>query len=601
MERLQEQVTLYRERDHERRIDIETRKSEIREAIAMQYGPWQAGFITESHGIQESASGVSVVVKERLAELELAIEDRGWQRELAQSTFEFSRWGIRLIILMCRLYRIKNTLIQRGILVSCFYVFGRFDPGTAITSDDETAAEVLKAFFTDPRNTPHIGHSALVKKEAALYTDGNIFWTFFTDVSDGQTLIRTIDALEIEEIVCDPDDSSVPWYYRRRWVQMNFDEATGIRDPKPMEAWYVALGFTPPAGVRAINGIAIMTDKAGQMIPVLHQKDGELEKWHFGCPRAYAAVDWAAGCRDFLTNFASVIKAAARLTQDVETKGGPAAIANIKQAFATTLGNNGTMLESNPPPETASAFVHGPGTKYGPIKTAGLTTGPEEGRRLFHQVYMVFGLPETFFSDASVGSLATAQSLDRPTELKFDNDQEAWRETFKRIGGYVLERSATAPKGKLREARRGFSSVTSAATINVNFPPIVEGDIPTLMNATVQALTLGGYPAIGIDEKTGVKAMLSMLSAYANIEIDVEEVVEAMYPEKGYQEDRNEVLAAKKDQTINPPPPPTPGAPVNGKPKPSVKEAAALIELRRAMTVFKANGADDSKKKTVLH
>ncbi len=584
MERLQEQVTLYREDYRERRAEGEMRAGEIREAIAMQQGMWGGGQSRLQESIQPASKAV-VVLKERLAELELALEDRGWRRQIAMSDYEFSRWGIQQIILISRLFRIKNPLIQRGILVSAYYVFGR---GVEVTSEDDAAEEVLNAFFTDPRNLPHIGHSALVAKEASLYTDGNIFWCFHTDIADGQTLIRTIDPLEIDEIICDPDDSSVPWYYHRRWTQQTFDPATGIRNPKIAEAWYVALGYTPEQGVTKIKDIPLAKDGAGQLIPILHRKDGALEKWTFGCPRVYAAIDWARASKDLLTDYAGRMRALSRFAWDLETKGGPGAIANFKQTFATTLVNDGSMLDSNPSPESNSTWITGPGTKLTPMKTQGAATGPDEGRRLFHMVYMVFGLGEHFFSDINSGNLATATSLDRPTELKFLNDQEGWREDLKRIGSYVLERSAKAPKGKLREAGK---TKTASITVNVNFPPIVEGDIPQLVTAAVSALTLNGYPAIGVDEKTGMKTLLSLLAAFSNVEIDVEKVIEAMYPDGEYKADRNEVLAAKKDQTLNPPPPPAPGAPPNGaKPKPSVKEAVALFELRKAVTALKANG-----------
>lgn len=592
MERLEEQVSLYREREQSNRAEIEGRIAEVREAIAMQHGPWTgAGHFSES-GSSSKAEGLraTVALKERLAELELALEDRGWQRQIAIGATEFSRYGIQQIILIARLYRIKNPLIQRGILVSSYYVFGR---GVEVTSDDETAAEVLAECFSDPRNVPALGHVALVKKEAQLYTDGNIFWCFFTDVFDGQTIIRTIDPIEIEEIVTDPDDSAVPWYYHRRWAQTTFNPDTGITQPKMTEAWYVALGYQPPASVKDIRGVPLMKDDSGQYVPVLHRKDGDLDKWHFGCPRVYAAIDWARAAKDLLTDYAGRMRALSRFAWDLETKGGPGAIANFKQTFATTLANDGTSIEQNPAPSSNATWITGPGTKLNPIKTAGTSTSPDEGRRLFHMVYMVFGLGEHFFSDINSGNLATATSLDRPTELKFLNDQEGWREDLTRIGQYILARSIKAPKGKLREAMAAKAK-NASFNVNVNFPPIIEGDIPALIKSTVEALTLDGYPAIGVDEKTGVKALLSLLSAYANIEIDAEAVIEEMYPSATYDPDRNEVIAAKKDQTLHPPEPAAaPGA--SGAPKPAAKakpkggreSAAAVMELRRALVALK--------------
>jgi hypothetical protein len=559
IERLSETVAMYREQSEQQRDDVLTRMTEMREAIAMASGSWM--------GLQESAgtkveSGAVVQLRERLAELELALEDRGWKRQLALADTEFSRYGIQQIILICRLMRIKNPIIQRGILVSAFYVFAR---GVKVTSDDKTANEVLTSFFNDPRNQSVIGHTALVKKEASKFTDGNIFWAFFTDVADGSTVVRTIDPIEITEIITDPDDAGVPWYYHRRWAQQRFDEKTGIRQPVMQDAWYVAMGHEPPSGVTAINQVKIMVDESGLFVPILHDKDGELEKWHFGCPRAYAAVDWARAGKEMLENYCTVLKAASRLTQQIKTKGGAPAIANLKQAFATTLASDGSNPEQNPPPNTASTWISGPGTEYSPIKTNGITTGPDEGRRVFLMAYMVFGLAEHFFADINSGNLATATSLDRPTELMFSDRQGQWTGTFVRMSQFVLERSLKAPKGRLREAfaERAAQPKVQDIPINVNWPPIIEGDIPALMGALIEALTLNGFEPTGIDQKTGIKAALSMVAAFANIEIDVEGIIEEMFPDAEYKKlmDRTPQLKFEQEQALVPPPVPGAGVP----------------------------------------
>ncbi len=201
-------------------------------------------------------------------------------------------------------------------------------------------------------------------------------------------------------------------------------------------------------------------------------------------------------------------------------------------------------VEQNPPPVTGAAWITGPTNKLTPIKTAGIAPDPEEGRRLALMVYCVFGLPETFFADVSVGTLATAKSLDRPTELKFLKEQEDWREDLQRICYFVLERSRTAPKGRMREAATNPQDVT----VEVKFPSIIQGDEMERVTSIVNAMTLSGYECIGIDFKTGVGLLLTELGVE-----DVEEVLDAMFPT--YDPNRSDLLAAQKDQKLNPPEP----------------------------------------------
>lgn len=527
------------------------RVEEMREALAMAgAGPWISPTIG-GRNVQEGAAVTGM--RESIAELELALEDQGWRRLLSNSQHEFTRWGIQQIILLCRLFRLKNPLIQRGILVSAYYVFGR---GFEVSSEDETANEILRDFFADPLNRSAIGQQALIEHESALYTDGNIFWAFFSGLEDGRVVVRTIDAVEIQEIITDPDDGSIPRFYRRQWVQKTFDEQTGTTRLETKQGWYVALGLDISQGLKEINGHPIMMDAVGQPIRIYHRKDGGLPKWQYGCPRAYAALDWARAYKGRLEDYATIVKQLSRFAYDVQTKGGAPAIAGLKSTFATTLGNSGSDLESNPPTTTGGSFISGPGNTLKAVDAAGKTPPPEEGRRLAHMVYMVFGLPETFFSDVSVGTLATATSLDRPTELKFLTHQEMWKEDLAVIARYVLDRAASAPGGRLREAKRKASEVQ----VSVTFPPILEGDIPSEINSVVQAMTLGTQSVVGIDERVGVRELLRLVGVE-----DPEDILAAMYPDSSYDAERIPGAAA---------PAPTP-------------MGAAVAEMRRAVEALR--------------
>ena len=397
----------YEERD--RRIEI---MAELREAAALADGaPWRGGGTSNSHaGMQltEAARAISEMpLKETIsgmAELEIALDDRGWKRLLASSQFEFSRFGIQSIILICRLHRIKNPLAARAVDVSAFYVFGR---GLEISSPDETANETLQDFFNDPRNASQFSHTALVKKEKATYTDGNLFFAFFSDPQDGRLESRGLDAVEISDIICDPNDNDTPWFYRRDWTENTFDPKTGRREMKQRTQWYFALGYEDipgfPANQRRIESDIdnVALDSNGQPIPVLHLKDGDLPGWRFGCPRMYSALDWLRAYKRGLEDLCTLWRALSRFAWNVETEGGAPAIAAFKQVLATTLGNDLTQIESNPPPVTGSAFISGPTNKISPMQTGGATTmNPDNLRRVLLMAIAGFGLNENMIGDA---------------------------------------------------------------------------------------------------------------------------------------------------------------------------------------------------------
>jgi hypothetical protein len=598
-ERLEAQNERLRESLDAQRSMLQDQADELREAIALAGGGWmprlqpgEGAALRESLREAKGSDSTAVVqCKEYLIELELALEDRGWKRAVALSQMEFSRYGTQSIMLIARLYFVKNPYIRRGVQITSMYVFGR---GIEISSPDDKAQAVLSAFLE--RNKTEIGQGSLVQKDESLHTDGNLFWALFSDQSTGEMLVRTIDPAEIEEIISDPDDSGTPWFYKRQWQERNISQSA-ITNPKTQTAWYVDLRAAELPAVKQIiavgnfGGYPFAKDATGQLITIYHRKRGGLRNWQFGVSEVYGALDWARATRQYLEDWCTVHRQLARITQIMETDGGAPAIAAWKQAMATTLANDMVSIDRNPTPTTASTLVTGPGNKLTNVKASGLTDSPEQARRLVLMIAAHFGLPETFFGDVSVGTLATATSLDRPTEIKMLERQEMWREDMLVICGEALKRSKVAPNGKLREAfgnrhvsiveakrryRANGSWYYEAAKpsadkieLTVTFPAIREGDLPQLIHSIVEAATLGnrGGQIIGIDEKAMVRRLYELCGIDGG-----DELTEQQYPEGDYDPNRaKEIL-----------PPPIGRAQLmpGGKPQPTPAQAQQQADPR---------------------
>src|SRR5262249_50712420 len=156
-----------------------------------------------------------------------------------------------------------------------------------------------------------------------------------------------------------------------------------------------------------VRGVPVRWDA-----PIYHIKTGGFSDMRFGVPEIYAAVDWAKAYKEFLEDWATITRALSRFAWKASTKGGQRGVAALKSRLSTTLGSGAGMGETTPPPVTGSIAVMSEGNNLEPIKTAGATTSMEDGRRLLLMVCSALGLPETFFGDVSVGTLATATSLD---------------------------------------------------------------------------------------------------------------------------------------------------------------------------------------------
>ncbi len=511
-------------------------------------------------------------------DIELALQNVDWRREINLSWLEFSRWGIQQIILISRLYYVKQPLMRRAIDVIAAYVFGR---GVEVTSTDDDANDVLQDFYE--RNRTLFGPIGRLASQKALSMDGNMFVALFSDTQNkGKVDARKIDATEIQEIVTDPNDSDKEWYFKRQWTARVFDPVKGGSATKTETCWYPALGFEKPANA----GDKIGADPIDWSTPILHGKHGGVAKWHFGCPEGYPALEWIKTAARYMQSCATLAASHAQIAWDVTTKGGQAAIEGTKQQLQTQVnsqasGAGNSLWDPNTTPLNASMLVKGPGTEWAMVDSRAKGLDPKEG--LTYNVYIgnVFGIPPTWLGDMETSNLSTATTLDRPTELGMRARQMWWEDFDTQIAKYVLEVSSKAPSGQLREAltKRKISKVVCIEAprktlkdgrrvydeaakpkdneihIRVTFPAIREGDLPNLVKAIAEAMTLDnkGGQILGIDEKVGVRLMYEAFGVE-----DAEDVLAEQYPDEttGKPGDANYEPAYDPSRTKTPLPPP---------------------------------------------
>ena len=438
-------------------------------------------------------------LRERLAELEMALEDVTYQRLGAEGEREFSRDGLARIMTLSRMMFLKNPLINRAVSLQAIYVWAQ---GCTVTSTDENVQAVIDEFIADERNQVELtGHQARTMKEVDLQVLGNLYFAFFSTLDTGGTVVRALPPEEIREIISNPEDAREPWFYKRQWEASTLNIATGVSTPKTRIAYYPDFRYPETAEKPAlIGGSPVMWDT-----PVYHVRVGGLSDMRWGVPETYQAIDWAKAYNQFLENWATIVAAYARFAFKLTSKGGARGIAAAKTRLNTTMAVGG-ITESNPPSQTASTFIGGEGANIEPVKTAGATTSADDARRLLLMVCAGTGMPESFFGDVSVGTLATAKSLDRPTELKFRDRQELWKSILKTILGHVVSKSRGAANGRLRTAQ------AQVAPITVEFPPILEHDITEQMGAIVAGATMNGSAlANTIDRETLSKLVLTTL------------------------------------------------------------------------------------------
>lgn len=463
--------------------------------------------------------------QERVAELELALEDVNWTRLMLNFGQEFSRAGLQKIIELARMMYLKNPLINRAVSVKALYVWGQGI--STLKAKDARLNAVLQAFWDDPDNIHELtGHSARMYKEVDLEVEGNLFFVFFVNPSSGAVKMRSISTDEIAEIISDPEDAKSPWFYKRMWTEQSVNTTTGRTNTKHRTAFYPDWRYNPTVKPQKFGNIEVFWDT-----PIYHERTGAFSTWKFGVPEVYAAIDWARAYKEFLEDWASLTRAYSRFAWKMTTKGGAKGVASLKQKMATTAADgSGMSVETNPPPVTGATAIMGQDVDLTPMQLRGANVSALDGAQMKLMIAAGTGLPETYFGDVSRGSLATAKTMDRPTELMMRERQIFWSDILGNIIKFVLMQSVKAPNGDLNK----FGTLNDDGTVrwnqdvdahlDIDFPPVLERDVQTAVQAVVTALTLNGQQFALLDEPTATRLVLKALG-----EDDVDEIISSIF------------------------------------------------------------------------
>lgn len=457
---------------------------------------------------------------ESFAQLEMSREDTGWQKITSDAAAEFTREGMRTSAALARVFAVANPLIKRGLALRTAYVFGQ-GVGTTAAGDGSNGSqdvnELVQEFLDDAEvREVFAGAQAQERNETSLGTDGNVFFSLFTNPLTGGVRPRLIDFDEISDKFTKPGDKTTTWYYLRTWVEV---------DPSGKEtehkAYYPDISYRPLSRPRTIaRGGSTEVVEVVWDAPIFHVKVNALNSWKFGIGDAYAALPWARGYKEFLEDWALLMKSLSRIAWQTSRK-------STSESQRKRQQLNG--LAGMP---AGSVVSMSDDQKLEAVPKSGATLDSESAKPLAAMVAAALGVPVTMLlSDpGQTGARAVAETLDLPTRLEMRSRQEVWREARRQILGYVIEQAVIAPRGPLKgtlerdgDRLRAILPKPEDATLTVTFPSLEEVDLGVLMNALVAADETGKIPPLVIIEQ-----ILRALKIR-----DVDEILEKLTDEDG--------------------------------------------------------------------
>lgn len=473
----------------------------------------------------EASENAVEFLRESLADIQFALEDRGWEQLSFAAARDFNASTRRKLRDLCRTMTIVNPLIKRGLGLRKAYVWGQ---GLSITvrdqSDDgQDVSAVVQDFLDDPGTIKTFsGSQAHEEMEQGLYTDGEVAAALFTDRLTGKVQLRWINPDEITDIITDPGDAVTHWYYRREFQERRID--TGGRLVTIMATeWYPAFGFDPVQKPNTIDNYPVYWDSPVLLVSV-NRPNGAGSR---GIPDSFAAIAWARAYKEFLEQWSVMMKSLTRITWQISTKGD-----KVKAAAAKVAARPVPDPRGGNPSGAGATVVNDPNTHLEAIPKTGATIDADSGRPIAAMAATALEVPVTvLLGDPGVtGARAVAETLDQPTELAMQLRRDLWRQFHIDVLNYVIDWAVRAPQGPLtgRIRREGDRVIVDLPdgddrTIDITFPEFDSTPIDVLVKAITDAAGIELLPPL----------VLARLLAEALKVGDVDEVLDQITDEDG--------------------------------------------------------------------
>lgn len=443
-------------------------------------------------------------------------EDRGWSQIGAEGQREMTPEARRQAAELCRVFAISNPLVKRGLALRAGYVWAG---GVGIQAPDgkesgtQDVNSVVQNFLDDPGNRKAFtGAQAHVRMENQLGTDGMVYAVLFSNPKTGFTRIRTLDPIEMTDIITNPEDASEVWFYRRDYEESTIGERTAKVTTRQKTTWYPAMGHKPTRRFTVIDGNPVNWDAPVFMVAV-----NTVGK--FGVGDAYAALPWARSYREFLEDWAKLMKSLARIAWKLS---GKRSSAQQARSALNGLGEAGGIAAMDPNSQLEA------------VPKSGATIDAESGRPLATMIAAALGLPvTTLLADpGQTGARAVAETLDQPTRLEMNGRREVWTETYRAILGHVIDQAVLAPQGPLKggvsvdaytQQEEVILQGEADRTLTITWPDIDETPVDIMVKAIVDADATQKLPPLET-----MRLLLRALGVR-----DVDEILEAWTDDAG--------------------------------------------------------------------
>lgn len=371
--------------------------------------------------VQNQQDQIEHLEESRLADIQLAIDNIGWQPlggDLEGEELDID--SIKESADILRALGVINPLVKRGISMRIQYIWGKGVQFKGISEDDKVFKNQLNQRFM-------FSAEALAEAERCLATDGNFFVIASGAVgrrsARGEAKLMRVPFKQITGIVTNPENPEDIWFYRREWTETR-TKANGTPDTKNRIAYYPSDLYREPKRPKTIATKPVIWDAV-----VIEHAVNKQVGWRWGVPDAMAVMFWAKAHKEFLEDSAKLVKAYSRFAFKAT-----APTPNSVRAVAAKVATPATRDAHGNQQDVGATAVMSPGSN---LQAIGRTSGSVDfsaGLPLAGYVAAGLEVPLTdLLSDSSLSNRSAAETLTASKLAAMVSRQKSWKLFFERL------------------------------------------------------------------------------------------------------------------------------------------------------------------------
>ena len=407
--------------------------------------------------IQEAYSDMS---------LELQRDNAGWQPLTTQRRGQDEPDKTRTdTVGRARLFSTYDPVVKQEVALWVNYGVGT---GIRWRASTQTTDRLLRRIWQDRRNRSAFsmfGQRRLVKK---LVVDGELPIAVFFDKRAKTATIRTIDPLEITDVITAPDDIETVRGYKREYVTRGNKKKT--------------LHYASADNISLASGEDAQGNTVEQWQPnvFIHCEkfDGVGLR---GNSMLSATLDWADAYTGFMHSRFAITQALATFVRKAKVKGGQDSINRVVSFLQSSLA--GDSAESNPARSPGGTWVENDGIDLQPIaQETGAAAAKIDGTSFLRMAGLGAGVFTQYLGDGDLSNYAMANTMEGPTYKQWEAFQHQIEDMFRSLFDSILARLQP----------------NSTATIDIDMPELIRKDLSRVIDAATKLI--GVVPGLADSE-----------------------------------------------------------------------------------------------------